>query len=957
MFQRLLAGIVVGTFISAAFCPEVLAQTPGYKKMPDGIVVDLSNSSISKSGTVKLSVINEKIIHVISYPEDEQALQKSLMAIDAQAKATKWDVSQNGNQISLKTNELTASVSTITGAVSFTDKNGKQLLKEVGENGREFKPVSIGGELSYNILQQFESPADEAIYGLGQHQDDMMNYKGNHVDLYQYNTKVAIPFLLSNKNYGILWDNYSLTKVGDTRDYQPLSGLKLYSAKGEVGWLTATYEWKNTLNEKPIVRAESAIDYSFLKDLHKFPVNYKLSNNGFIHWDGAIESGYTGIHQFNVKYAGYIKVWIDGKLLVNKWRQAWNPGSAVTPIALTKGKKYSIRIEWLPDGSESYLSVNWLSPIPEKDKNKYAFESESGDAINYYFIAGNSADEVISGYRTVTGKAPILPKWAMGFWQSRERYKTQDEILNTVNEFRSRKIPIDNIVLDWSYWKQNDWGNQQFDSSRFSNPSAMIKTLHDKYHTNFVISVWPKFYEGISGYKYMDEHGWLYKRNIADQRRDWIGAGYTSTFYDALNPDARNAFWSLLNKNLYAKGVDGWWMDAAEPDIHSNLDIQSRKDVMTPTYLGSSTKYFNAFPLCNAMGIYDGQRQTNPNQRVLILTRSAYAGQQRYATIVWSGDIASRWEDFKSQIPAGINFSMSGLPYWSMDAGGFSVEPRFEKATGEVLDEWRELNARWYQFAAFVPVFRVHGQFPFREIYNIAPEGHPAYNSMLFYNKLRYRLMPYIYSLAGQTYHNDYTIMRGLVMDYAADTTVNNIKDEYMLGPSLLVNPVTDYHATSRSVYLPKGNGWYNLYDGKYEAGGQRVTVDAPYERIPVFVKEGSIVPFGPELQYTSEKPADPTILYVYCGKNAEFTLYEDEGTNYNYEKGSFSTIKVSYDEASKSLSISNRNGSFNGMLKSRTFRIIWIDKDQPATLDFDKKADEIIKYNGKAVTVTKRAI
>jgi alpha-D-xyloside xylohydrolase len=403
----------------------------------------------------------------------------------------------------------------------------------------------------------------------------------------------------------------------------------------------------------------------------------------------------------------------------------------------------------------------------------------------------------------------------------------------------------------------------------------------------------------------------------------------------------------------YAKGIDAWWMDATEPDMHSNLPVEARKELMTPTYEGSSTTYFNAFPLVNAKGVYEGQRKTNPVNRVFILTRSAYAGLQRYAAAAWSGDIASRWEDMKTQISAGLNFSLSGMPYWTMDIGGFSVEKRYENAKGADQEEWRELNTRWYQFGSFVPLFRVHGQYPFREIYNVAPEGHPAYHSMLYYSKMRYRLMPYIYSLAGKSYQQDYTIMRGLVMDFPKDLKASNLNDSYMFGPALLINPVLTYKDRDRKVYLPSGQGWYDLYTGKYFKGGQDINAAAPYEKIPVFVKEGSIIPSGPELQYTSEKPADPLTLFVYTGKDASFSLYEDEGTNYNYEKGAFSTIEFSYSESNKTLTVADRKGRFSGMLEHRTINIVFITPQSAKGLDFNRKPDRSIKYSGKQIRIT----
>jgi len=294
---------------------------------------------------------------------------------------------------------------------------------------------------------------------------------------------------------------------------------------------------------------------------------------------------------------------------------------------------------------------------------------------------------------------------------------------------------------------------------------------------------------------------------------------------------------------------------------------------------------------------------------------------------------------------------MSGLPYWTMDIGGFVVPEKFEKPDSESLEEWRELTTRWYQFGAFVPLFRAHGQFPFREIFNTAPEDHPAYASFLYYDKLRYRLLPYIYSLAGAAYHDNYTIMRGLAMDFPNDTAVLNINDQYLFGPALLINPVCEYKQTSREVYLPKSAGWYNLYSGDYYRGGQRITADAAYERIPVFVKAGSIIPFGPELQYSSEKPADTITLNIYTGADASFKLYEDEGTNYNYEKGAFSIIPIKYDEATKAVTIDERKGSFKGMLQKRIFRINIISPGKTKRLDFDT-SDKEVTYEGKKITV-----
>lgn len=924
------------------------AQT-NYKKTTDGLEVYPDKTLAGNASLVKLQVINDKIIRVLASPDHEPAQQESLVVLPQQTSAAFTVTEQPGDKLILATALLQVVVNRRSGTVNFLKKDGNVLLAERPITGRLLQPVVLEGASLYSLKQTFDMGADDAYYGLGQHQEDVYNYKGQQVLMFQNNTEVAVPFLVSNKNYGLLWDNYSLTKIGDTRNFQSLSSFKLFDKNNNQGWLTATYSNdRNQPGVQDIVKAESDINYAYVNDSKLLlPKEFNVEK-GVINWEGKIASDVSGIHKIRLTYAGYTRVWIDGKLVFDKWRQAWNPGSGVINQALDKDKPLSIRIEWIPDGGESYITVKWLPPVPEADKNSFTIDAEAGRQIDYYFVYGHNTDEVISGYRLLTGKPQIVPKWAMGFWQSRERYKTQQDLTEVVSEFRKRKIPLDNIVLDWSYWREAEWGSQDFDEKRFPDPEGMISELHKKYKTRIMISVWPKFYEGIPVYDTFYNKGWLYKRNIADRQKDWIAHGYTSTFYDAFNEKARKGFWDLIDRKLYRKGIDAWWMDASEPDILSNVSPERRKQQMSPTALGTAAEFLNAYPLQNAKGIYEGQRGVDPDKRVFLLTRSGYAGSQRYAATIWSGDIATRWEDMKAQISAGINFSLSGLPYWTMDIGGFSVERRYEKPTEKDLEEWRELNTRWYQFGAFTPLFRVHGQFPFREIYHIAPEEHPAYKSMLYYNKLRYRLMPYIYTLAGDTYHNDGTIMRGLVFDFAKDAKVTDIGDQYMFGPALLINPVHIYKDRKRSLYLPAGQGWYDLYTGKYFTGGQQITVDAPYETMPVFVKEGSVIPAGPALQYTDEKTADPVTLFVYGGKDATFTLYEDENLNYNYEKNAFATITFNYNETAKTLTVEDRKGSFAGMLKKRTFYIRLINSSNPVGIDFEEKTGLKVSYNGK---------
>lgn len=935
------------------FCVNLcLGREPIYTQTKDGVIVYTDSLYTGVSNAIKLEVITDDIVRVIAASRKDFVSAQSLITVDTKKDDLLWNVVALNGKVVLNTKRLIVEVNSKTGSVAFFNKNGEKILAEKDFGGRVFKSIIIDGKPGYNLTQSFQTADNEGLYGLGQHQSGVMNYKGQQVDFFQNNTEIAVPFLISSKGYGILWDNYSLTKAGDIRPLHPLSDFRLFSKDGQAGWLTASYaNDKNKPQNIVTERAESKIDMEFLGDSKlQLPDEFKAAT-GIVTWQGSIASDLAGLHQLKFTFGGSIKVWVNNKLVLNRWRKAWNPAPALIPFNIKSSDKIPIRIEWIPEGGESYISVKWQEPLSVEEKNDFSFCSEAGKQIEYYFVYGKNMDSVISGYRYLTGKAPIVPKWALGFWQSRERYKTENEILSTVDEFRKRKIPIDNIVLDWSYWRQPEWGNQEFDETRFPSPDSMINVLHKKYHTQIMISVWPKFYEGITSYNDFNKNGWLYKRSIADRQRDWIAQGYVSTFYDAFNTEARTGFWNLINKKLYSKGIDAWWMDASEPDILSNVSPEKRKLQMTPTALGSGAEYLNAYPLQNAKGIYEGQRLTNPNQRVFLLTRSAFAGSQRYAASVWSGDIGSTWDDMKHQITAGINYSMSGLPYWTMDIGGFVVPEKFEKPNSAELEEWRELNTRWYQFGAFVPLFRAHGQYPFREIFNIAPENHPAYKSFIYYDNLRYRLLPYIYSLAGAAYHDNYTIMRGLPMDFPNDSSVLNIADEYMFGNALLVNPVYQYKQTNRNVYLPQGAGWYDFYSGKFYTAGQKINADAPYERIPLYVKAGSIIPFGQELQYTAEKKADTITLNIYTGADARFNLYEDEGSNYNYEKGNYSIIPIQYNEAAHTLTIASRKGSFEQMVSKRTFLINIISNAKSKSLDF-KSYDKIVRYDGKKTTV-----
>lgn len=961
-------------------------QAAGFIQKGNYLTVQLKQHQNFGPSQIRLQVVSDKIIRVQATAEQGFRDKQSLIIVPQKGKAN-YKVEEQGEQLIITTAAMRAVLNEATGQITFYDLKDHVLLNEVAQGGKTFKPFTVPDrEIGVDIAKVpesqkhgwswralFDSPDNEAFYGLGQHQSEELNMKGKNEDLFQYNTKVSVPFVISNKNYGILWDSYSYCRWGNPEDYLQLNrAFKLYDKDGKEGQLTGTYVDKNG---QKIVRGEDSIYFEYAMPetseicnktdkggIQNLPKGFALNGSKVV-YEGYVEAPTNSFYQFILYYAGYMKIYIDGKLVVpERWRTAWNPNSFKFETPIRKGVKTPIRIEWQPDGDVSYCGLRVAAPRSEAEKNQLSIWSEMSPDMDYYFIAGQNLDEVISGYRTLTGKASLYPKWTLGFWQSRERYKSSKDIEENLKKFRDLKIPVDNIVQDWNYWKLDSWGSHEFEAARYPNPQAMLDSVH-AMNGRFMISVWPKFYDTVKNYKEIDAKGWMYHQAIKDDIHDWLG--FRGSFYDAYDAGARKMFWRQMDENLYTKykfGIDAWWMDASEPNVRDCTPMWYRKALSGPTALGTSTEYFNAYSIVNADAIYHGQRSVNPNQRVFLLTRSGFAGEQRYSTATWSGDIATRWEDMRAQMTAGLNYSMAGLPFWGMDQGGFCVENRYVAAQQEFdktgkenadLKEWRELQARWNQFGCFVPLYRAHGQWPLREVWNIAPANHPAYKTIVAYDKLRYRLMPYLYSMAGMVHFKDYTMMRGLVMDFNGDDNVYDIKDQWMFGPALMACPVGEYQKYSRNVYLPKQKGWYDFYTGKHYAGGQTIVADAPFEKIPVFVPEGSILPVGPEMEWSDQKKAELIDLYVYAGKDGSYTLYEDEGTNYNYEKGKYAMIDFKYNDAQKTLTIGARKGSFDGMLQKRRFNVILVNAQNNQGVNLAKAPmGKMVKYAGQAVTV-----
>ena len=607
-----------------------------------------------------------------------------------------------------------------------------------------------------------------------------------------------------------------------------------------------------------------------------------------------------------------------------------------------------------------------------------SFRSEVGDCVDYYFMYGKDADGVIAQVRSLTGQAPMFPLWTYGYWQSKERYKSQEEVVDVVRKYRELGIPLDGIIQDWQYWGHNYlWNAMDFQNPTFNNPQKMMEDVHGM-NAHMAISIWSSFGPMTKPYRELDKKGMLFNFTTWPQSglESWPpNMEYPSgvRVYDAYNPEARDIYWKYLNDGIFKLGMDAWWMDSTEPD---HLDWKP-EDMDTKTYLGSFRKVRNAYPLMTVGGVYDHQRAVTSDKRVFILTRSGFLGQQRYGANVWSGDVASTWESFRNQIPAGLNFSLCGMPHWNSDIGGFFAGHYNKSWNDDSASKnplYQELYVRWLQFGTFNPMMRSHGTDVYREIYKFGKKGEPVYDAIEKMIGLRYSLLPYIYSTSWEVSNRQSSFMRALMMDFVDDRKVWDINDEYMFGKSILVAPIThaqytpeavvkvseeegwnrdgakktktdvavDFMETkSTNIYLPAGTLWYDFWTNEKHEGGKEITKETTLDVIPLYVKAGSIIPVGPQVQYATEKPWDHLELKVYAGANGYFILYEDEFDNYNYEKGAYTEIPISWNNASRKLTIGARKGAYEGMLKNRKFTVTLQDGTQKS-----------VDYNGKAVSV-----
>lgn len=795
-----------------------------------------------------------------------------------------FTVTETGAAVLLTTRQLSARLDKATGAVSYLDPAGRVFLRETPTTRLVAAPPVLG-QANVVAEQGFEAAPDEVLLGLGQFQDGHFNLRGVTRQLTQVNTQIALPFLYSSKGYGLLWHQYGLT------DFNPADAPIALAKQAAPVTTGAAVDATTATGTQKVAQDQTTYTGTFtLPAAGPYSMMLDLGAMGNRHY-----------------------VAIDGVACLD-YRNFWLPPTASAQVVLAAGP-HTVQVVCKASNTPrlTYKRVD----------ARTTFRSPNAQLLDYVVFYGPQADAVIGSYRQLTGAVPLLPQWAYGFWQCRERYTSSAHLTETVAEFRRRQLPMDVIVQDWQYWGKYGWGVMQFDEAHYPDPAALMQNLHAQ-HARFNISVWENLNkESAIGKSHM-------ANNLYIPDSPWL---------DLTNPVARTAHWAAMNKNLFGYGVDSWWLDATEPEN----DALHGKQLA----LGPGDFYRLTYPLFVNQAVYEGQRATTSDKRVCILTRSAFLGQQRYGTINWSGDIGGTWDSFRRQVPAGLHFTITGQPYWTTDIGGF-----FRPGPGQYTDpQYNELLMRWYQWGAFTPIFRVHGYQTETEPWKNGPVVEANIRQLL---DVRYRLLPYLYSEAWQVHEHGSTLMRPLVMDFRTDTAAARQAGEYLFGPAFLVAPVTAPGRTEWPVYLPKGGPWYSFWTGRRYAGGRTVAAPAPPATTPVFVRAGAIVPLGKRLQYTGQKTADTLEIRVYAGADGQFTLYEDAGDSYRYEQGEYRTIPFAWNEQRQTLTIGAQQGTYPGALRRRVFNVVWASETTARGAAFGTPQRRVV-YTGQPLKIKRR--
>ena len=821
-----------------------------------------------QNGTLTVSPLQDNAVRIRYIEGETSELPEWIYVKNDNEVACKK--SSKGDVTTLRLKGLTLTADNGSGRVEVSDSKGVKVFSALAH---ELKATTIQGEPTREAKLVIDSPADEYLYGLGQFQDGYLNVRGLTRRLTQVNTQISVPFLLSSKGYGLLWNNYGLT------DFNPADNkvkMERAQARGEEVTLNVTSTEGN--------RRET-------RRTHDFKATVEIPEDGT----------YAILLDVGQKMARRHDLSIDGKNVINLIN-SWLPPTTSVIVDLKVGKhEFTAELERGDNPSIFYKKVD----------NSTVFRSPVAEYVDYTVFTG-SADEIIASYRTVTGDVPMLPSWAFGYIHCRERFHSQEELLNTAKRFRKEQIPLDLIVQDWQYWGKYGWNAMRFDEEHYPDPAQMVQDLHDM-DMKLMISVWSKIDPSSEVGKAAQEKGLFIPG---------------TTWIDFFDKDASSFYWNNFRDRLLKPyNIDAWWQDATEPE---NDDLEGRR-IMKGTQPGE--RFRNVYPLKVTETIHAGLSKDDPERRPMIFTRSGFSAAQRYGAVLWSGDVGNDWQTLRYQVSAGLGFVSTGLPWWTYDAGGF-FRPYDQYKNADYI----ERMIRWVQIGTFLPLMRVHGYMSNTEPWEYGAEAQRLIKNQI---ELRYKLFPYIYSEAAKVTYEGSTLMRPLVFDFAGDTDALKQDNEYMFGQSLLVCPVTEGGVSQWKVYLPKTEGgWYDFRDGKKYEGGRYADVPVDMESIPVFVKAGSIIPTGPVKQSVAEKSEEPLVLNIYPGADASFSLYEDEGVNKNYENGLSSTICMSWDDSARKLTIGKRAGSFEGMQAARTFKI-----NVGGT-------EKTIRYDGRKVTV-----
>lgn len=850
--------------------------------------------SFKKLNNQVIVVLNKGELHLSPLSDNSMRVQYALdfkntlpeLVLTSTVHTPKFQVTESKSALEISTSKITVIVDKQNGNLSYRDHDGVVFLREK-PGSRIFKQSIVQGQSCYIAGQSFDSPKDEFLYGTGQFQDGYLNIRGLSRRLTQVNTQISIPVIVSNKGYGLLWHNYGLTDFNPIDESIELKPIEFKGGTAAVDVTTAEGTKKETRQDalfSGILQVKEEGRYALLLDMGQ-------------------------------KMSGKWQLTIDGKDVIN-FKNYWLPPTTSTFVELNVGKH-----EVVANGVKNDNPILYYRKVTDET----GFRSPVADKIDYVVFAGN-ADEVISSYRNLTGKAPLMPIWSLGYIHCRERFNTQDEVLENAKEFRNRELPIDVIVQDWQYWGKYGWNAMRFDEEKYPNPAQMVNDLH-ALNLRLMVSVWSKMDKKSELGKEFESHGYYIPGT------DWV---------DFFNPAAANFYWKNFSERLLMPyKIDAWWQDATEPE---NDDLVGRK-INNGTMPGEQMR--NVYPLYVTKTVYEGSRNDVPDKRVCILTRSGFPGQQRYASSVWSGDVGNDWETLRRQITAGLNLSVTGMPWWTFDAGGF-----FRPGEEQYNDaDYHERFLRWFQVATFCPLQRVHGYQTNTEFWRF---GEKVESEALKYLNLRYRLLPYIYSQAADITFNNGTLMRPLVMDFPSDKNALKQNYEYMFGPAFLVAPVLSKGVENQDVYLPATqSGWFDFWTGKHFNGGKTANVEVSLSTIPLFIKAGSILPMGKAMQYTTEERPDTLEIRVYTGSGGRFRLYEDEGINYNYEKGKYAVIPFEWDEQKQTLTIGKREGSFDGMLKKRFFNVVWVNDSNGTGINASKNFTQV-EYLGEKVEIKK---